>query len=203
MKRQLLFALLLAVLPFGLQAAMTGPSLKIPYGGTLRGHFTSEHYYKQLDKPVRMEGRFVVAPAHGIICQVEKPVPLTFVVTPSGLTQGLGDMPLMQIKSRNMPFLEQATGQLTQALAGDWRALENDFTVTSKPSEKGWRVSFAPRANRSAPFRSLSAEGDQFVETAKVIRRDGGKENYTFSDQSISPAPPTPAELAAFAKLAP
>src|SRR5882672_5616103 len=121
MIRWLLLALFLVTISFAANAEEAGPSEKIPPGGTLRGTFSEKHFFTNSAKPMHSEGHFTVAPGYGIIWIIEKPLPLTLVITPTGMTQALGNVPLLQISATRMPLLSQATDMIGNALAGNWR----------------------------------------------------------------------------------
>ncbi len=201
--KPVLIACLILALHLTPALAVDGPHLVIPAGGTYRGHFVEEHFAKSDNaekmQPIRSEGSFLVAPGQGMIWKIETPVPMTIVATASGMTQGFGEVALMHVSAAKMPFLPQAEAQLLAALTGDWQALSSDYIVTRKSDAKGWHVTFTPTdGSEKAPFQSLSASGNQFVETARLVRPSGGIDRFTFTDQSVSAAAPTAAESAAF-----
>jgi hypothetical protein len=177
-------------------AAEVGPDVQIPQGGTLRGRFIEEHSMKNPKAPLRSEGHFVLVPGTGVIWSIEKPLPLTLIVTPAGLTQKLGDIRLPSVPATKMPVLARATDMLSSALMGKWQKLEKDFAVTRRATPHGWQAVMICRPGSDIPFKSITADGGQFVNAALVARSDGGTENFAFSDQNISADPPTPAEVA-------
>jgi hypothetical protein len=175
------------------------PTDKIPANGTLRGNFTHEHSIANSSKTIHSEGHFVVAPNRGILWMVERPIPFNFIVTENGLTQSLGNIPLLQIGIDRMPMLSHAVETISSAVAGDWDTLEKDFIVKREWPLKGWSATIIPRTgNGPVPFRSLTAAGNRHVDSARVLRTDGGFDKFTFFNQKISAAPPTAAELGAF-----
>lgn len=195
------FLILLCLTAFAFPAAAEiGPNVQIPPGGTLRGRFVEEHSMKNPDAPLRSEGHFVLVPGAGVIWSVEKPLPLTLIITPAGLAQKLGNIRLPPVPSSKMPILARATDLLSNALMGEWQKLEKDFAVTRNATSRGWQAVMICRAESGIPFKSITADGGQFVNAARVARDDGGTENFAFSDQSISAEPPTPAEMAELAQ---
>lgn len=192
------FLFLLAILPAAVFAGDFGPSRILSDGEILRGRFVEERRIKGLEKPVRSEGRFVVAPGHGVIWAVEKPLPLTFVFTESGMVQTVGNMPLLQQAAVKGSFLSRAPAMLSAALAGNWKRLENDFSIKRSGTGKSWKVKITPKAENGlkAPFSSITATGKSYVERAEVLRLDGLTDSYIFKDQSITLGPPAGAEAA-------
>jgi hypothetical protein len=196
------FLFFLLLTGFAAQAQDAGPSEKIPDGGVLRGNFAEEHSFNGTQNPLRSEGTFLVAPGRGILWVVQKPVPLTFVFTSQGMAQSIAGLPFVQTRAKHLPVIAQISGLIGSAMEGDWNALSRIFVVARNPTAHGWSANLKPRDAKSGlPFQSLTAEGGKFVDAAKAVRLDGGMENFAFFGQSVSPASPTTAEMAAFAAV--
>ncbi len=191
-----LLALVLVLLPCTLRAGDLGPSQTIPPNGVLRGQFVQDHYFKNSDKPLRSQGRFMVAPKHGILWIIEKPLPMTLAFTSKGMTQSIGNIPLLQVSTARVPLLSRLTTLINSMMSSQWDALETDFTISHTPTDKGWRTTLKPKAEKSGlPFRALTLSGDTFIESARAMRLDEGLEVFTFSNQTTSPSPPTTNEM--------
>ena len=176
-----------------------GPSEKIPAGGVLRGNFIEDHYFTNTQKPLHSEGTFLVAPGRGIMWVVAKPIPLTFVFTSQGMAQSIAGLPFVQVRAKHMPIIAQISGLIGSAMEGDWDALSRVFIVSRNPTAKGWSANLKPRDEKSGlPFSDLTAEGGEFVNSAKALRPDGGLDTFAFSKQGVSADAPTKAEMAAF-----
>jgi hypothetical protein len=203
MPRFKIWTLLIFLWPTAVSGAELGPVRRLGNGEVLRGRFTEEHPVKGITKPLRSEGHFVVAPRHGLIWAIEKPLPVTFVFTDSGMVQTIGDLPLLQQSSQKMPFLGQVTGLLTAALGGDWKTLEPDFAVSHSGNAKRWRVKIVPRPScpMALPFRAINASGKTFVEHADVLRPDGLSDTFVFTEHNITSAPLTNTESKALSLL--
>jgi hypothetical protein len=200
----LLLAFLSALTPSLAFGAAFGPSQPVTSGKILRGRFVHEHPVKGVDKPIRTEGRFVVAPDYGMIWAVERPLPVTFIFTSSGMAQMIGDFPLLIQSSQKKPFLAQVQTQLVAALSGNWTTLEPDFSMSHEGTPERWNVKITPRATaKGVPFTTLTASGGTLVERADVLRPDGLSDTFLFQNQSLTPAPPSAAETRAFSILRP
>lgn len=197
--RFLVFFFLILLASRMASAADIGPNIQIPTGGTLRGHFMELHSFPNAKTPLVSEGYFILSPAHGIIWGIEKPLPITVVITSSGLTQRLGTLRLPSVPASKMPILAQTTMLLTSALTGQWQNLQKDFVVASKATPTGWNATLTSRAEAALPFRSILATGNKFVDTADVSEYDGSLDNIAFSQEAVSPYPPSATELALFA----
>ncbi len=204
MKYKLFLLLFALLMPLTATAAGLGPSERISARDVLRGRFVQEHHSKGMAKPLRSEGSFVLSPDKGLIWAIEKPLPMTFVVSSDGMLQTVGGLPLLRMPVDKMPYLPRITHLVRASLLGDWDALEPDFAISDSGNAKRWRVQLAPKANAGAalPFQSITASGGRFVDRADVMRNDGLPESFAFTQQTVSAAPLTPAESAAFAAVA-
>jgi len=179
-------------------AADFGPARRLAESEILRGSFVEERAVKGLSRPVRSEGRFVVAPGYGVIWAVQKPLPVTFVFNDSGMVQTVGNIPVLQQTAAKNPFLARVTGLLSAALGGNWKMLETEFDIKKSGPGKNWRVKITqkPGGNSKMPFRAITASGKTYVERAEVLRNDGLSDTYVFAAHSITPGPPAGAEAA-------
>lgn len=196
MIRRLAFALALVISP---ALAADPPSLKP--GELLRGRFVQERFLTGFDKPVRSEGAFVLAPGKGLLWQGETPFALTTAITPAGIVQSVGGKETMRLSAAKVPFLARMYDMMGGAMAGDWRALEGEFTVTRADNQ----VVLTPRRPdpTAQPIRSITARIGRFVESVDVVRPDGDHDHLTFRDQTLSTAPLSAAEAAILAAAAP
>lgn len=199
--RPLLLMLFMALAPsVALAAAPDTGQVIVGAGDILRGHFIEERHLKGFNGPMNSEGHFVVAPKHGLIWGMEKPFPTTTVITPAGLAQSINGISIMRLPAKKMPFLLHLYNMLGGALAGDWKELERDFTVTRSGDAEDWQVILVPRRadNPAMPFSSITVSGHRFVENVVLLKTDGDSDTLTFLNEVISPAPPTAAENFAF-----
>lgn len=185
MKRILAF-LFFALISSLATAATLGPSVKLQADSVLRGRFVQEHPVKS-GGIVRSEGRFVVAPGRGVLWQIEKPLPISVVVTDRGMTQSVGGVPLLRFTPDKMPLLRDATDLLTAALEGDFAALSPRFTVKTSGKPAAWQAVLIPRGDQGhMPFTRITAHGGAYVNDAKIARPDGLTDGMAFSDQSVT-----------------
>ncbi len=171
----------------------------------LRGRFIEERNLKGFNGPMNSEGHFVVAPEHGVIWGVEKPFPTTTVITPSGLVQSVGGINVMRLPAQKIPFMLHLYDMLGGVLAGNWKALETDFTVARSGDDQNWQVLLLPRRtdNPAMPFSSITVSGHQFVENVVLLKPDGDSDTLTFLNEALSSKPPSAAEKLAFNSVHP
>lgn len=201
----LLRALIIALMPSMAFAAASGPSQILGPHQVLRGKFTETHQMKAPSAPLRMSGRFVVAPEFGVIFKIEKPIPMTTAITPLGMAQSVPGMPLVRrLSAQEASIYARLPAMAFAALAGNWKALEPNFTVTHDGTPSAWQVYLVPKGidMRAAPFKAISASGNQFVDQAEVLRLDGFYDLFTFYDQSIGSSALTNDEITEFKKTA-
>jgi len=178
-----------AATPCPAYAADVGPRVKLKAGQTLMGTFTQEHPVQGYDQPIKTEGRFSISPGDMITWQIEKPMMTNTIINAKGLTQTIGDFPLLRIKPEQVPYLLELESDLLQALSGDWDGLRGKFNISASGSNEAWVATITPRQtpNTPKPFRKVIAKGGRYVESAEVILPSGATDHLTFSDQFIAP----------------
>jgi len=196
----------LILMPF--RASAIEPStqqLVINTQDILRGHFVEERNLKGFNAPIKTQGHFVVAPAHGLIWQIEKPLPTATVITPSGLVQTIAGAKVMFLPAQKVPFLLHLYDMLGGALAGNWKPLETEFVVTKSDNEDGWEVTLVPRRkdNPAMPYGSITVSGHRFVENVTLLKTDGDSDTLAFDNEALSSAPPLATETVAFNSVHP
>lgn len=177
-----------------------GP-LTLRDGQVLRGHFMQERRLLGLQAPLRSDGRFTLAPGHGLAWMTERPFAINTIITKAGLVQELDGDRTLSLPADRLPFLTKLYGMISGALSGDWGALESDFDLVRGDVDKGWRVELTPRRpdDPAMPFRSIALAGGQFVETITLSRPNGDVDHLVFSAQALSSSPLSIEETAAFA----
>jgi hypothetical protein len=195
-----ILVLLLAALAVPGIALAAGPTQGLGADEVLRGSFVQERQLSGFKTPLRSEGRFVLAPARGLIWEAEKPFAVTTVITPDGLAQTVNGGQTLRLDASKLPFLARLYDMLGGALAGDWSKMEADFTVTRSGDPGNWRVAMVPRNpdNMAMPFRSIDVTGGRFVNVIVLTKPDGDADTLTLRDQSVAKAPLSAAETATF-----
>ncbi len=162
---------------------------------TLRGQFVQERFLQGFDQPVRSEGSFLLVPGQGLVWRGETPFPVVTVITPTGIVQSVDGQETLRLSSAKLPFLARLYDMLGGAMAGDWNALAQDFAIVREDTPSGTRITLTPlRTGEAQPFRALSFRVVRFVEEVTVEKPDGDRDHLLFREQSLSAAPPTPAE---------
>jgi hypothetical protein len=201
-----LFFVLLILIPCGAYAIEPSPQqLVIDTHDVLRGHFFEERNLKGFNAPLKTEGHFVVAPAHGLIWKIEKPLPTATIITPSGLVQTIAGTKVMFLPAKKVPFLLHLYDMLGGALAGNWKPLEAEFAITKSEHAGSWEITLVPRRkdNPAMPFSSITVDGHRFVENVTFLKTDGDSDTLAFDEEILSSAPPLASENTAFNSVHP
>lgn len=169
-------------------------------GEILRGRFVQDRYMAGFNKPVRSEGRFILAPGRGLLWQGEAPFPMVTAITPAGIVQSVDGKETMRLSAAKVPFLARLYDMMSGAMAGDWRALEGEFEIARQGGTDGTRVTLTPRSQDTGtqPFRSLAARMVRYVEEVDVVKTAGDRDHLTFHDQRVETAPLAADEAALF-----
>lgn len=185
------------VLAVCLGLALCGPArfgaaaVRIAEGEVLRGSFVQERHLRGFAAPLRSEGQFVLAPGRGLIWKTEKPFAVTTVITESGLMQEVNSSQTLHMPAAKLPFLARLYHMMGGALAGDWRGLEDDFTLLREGGDDNWQLRLTPKKpdQTAMPFRAIALHGARFVDHVTLIKPDGDFDQLRFHDQVLSVAP--------------
>ena len=190
-----------AVFPFAAWA-IEAPSgqTHIDANSVLRGRFVEERQMGDGIGSLHLSGRFVVAPAHGLIWVVEKPFPTATIITPNGAAQDVGGIAI-KLRMKNLQHLYDVIGR---ALAGDWNGLETDFVITSNSNATDhWKVLMTPRSGDKPklPYASITVSGSRFVENIIMTKVTGNSDELNFTEEIFSAAQLTADEIATFNEI--
>jgi Outer membrane lipoprotein carrier protein LolA-like len=201
MRRRSILGLLALTPILPLTARAVGPGQGVAAGQVLRGGFVQERHLKGFNAPLRSDGHFVLMPARGLIWRVEKPFPITTIITAAGLVQQVGGHETMRFAAARLPFLAHLYDMLGGTLGGDWQALEADFVVERSGDPAQWQVRLTPRKTDNVlamPFAAIVANGGRFVETVEMTKPDGDADVLNFAGQVLSDAGLSADEATAF-----
>ncbi len=195
------FLLIVVLLGFSFAAqAVEPPAGQTPVGtqDVLRGQFFEEHLMKGFDSPTRATGSFTLAPARGLIWNIQQPFQTTTIVTQNGMVQNMGGISVrMPIKN-----LRHLYDMISGALAGSWDGLASDFVITPKGNASHWQMLLTPRpgAVHKTSYATITVSGGKFVENIAAVKGDGTYDSFSFSQVMLSSGPLPNAEIASFNK---
>jgi len=189
--RLIRLAFLLAVLIPATQALAEGVSALKP-GDVLRGRFVQERFLQGFANPLKSEGTFVLVPGQGLIWRVGKPFAVTTVMTRNGLAQQSDGATTLNLPASRAPFMAGLYDMLSGALAGDWQALERDFTVVKAESDDDWSLQLTPTKKAPSdamPITEIKISGKAYVERVEIMKQGGDHDTLTFLDQQPTANP--------------
>jgi hypothetical protein len=186
------------------------PAASQPATGTLaasdilRGSFTQDRHLTGFAAPIRSTGTFTLIPNRGLIWHVDKPFTVTTVITPGTLVQYTDDVETLRLPTSRIPVLGRLYDMLSSAMAGDWRRLEAEFTVTRQEAGPTQQITLVPRGtvDATSPVKRITAQAAKFVEQVAIERPSGDADRITFASQIVTAGPPTQAETALLDKAA-
>ena len=192
---------LLAFLPFLPKVALACG--RLDPGQILRGRFVQTRTLQGFTRPLISEGHFVLSPGRGLIWRAEKPFAVTTLISSAGIVQLVQGNETLRLPSSRMPMLGQLYDMLGGAMAGDWHALERDFTVARSGEAQAWQVTLTPRHadNAAMPFTAINASGGCLVEAVELLKPGGDADRLRFVDQTLTSGPLDADETAALAVL--
>ncbi|MDR3670403.1 MAG: outer membrane lipoprotein carrier protein LolA [Holophaga sp.] len=161
--------------------------------------FTQTRTLAALSRPLKASGSLVLTRDKGVIWALKRPVALTYVMGPKGLTVVNSDGSRERKTARDAPMVAQM-GQIFQALAqGDWQVLGNFFTVTGDGGPTHWEVTMLPRPQAAAFVKRVRLDGGRFIDRIRVEEAAGDRMELVFQHQTLD-VPLTGAETALLAQ---
>ncbi len=160
-------------------------------GQILQGRFVQLRQLSGFPAPLKSEGRFTLVAGRGLIWQAETPFAVTTVISPSGLVQEAGGVETMRLPAARLPFIARLYSMLGGALSGDWRSLEDAFTVSRDGDAAAWSLRLVPRraGDAAIPFREILIQGGRFADRVEIVKPDGDRDILTFAEQALSGQP--------------
>ena len=166
----------------------------------VRGTFNEQHQLQGVAQPMLTSGTFVVAPAKGLIWEMQMPMQTTTIIMADKAVQDFGGLP-MKLSAKNLKHLYDMVGH---ALAGDWSGLEEDFVIRPSGGAGHWQMVLTPKPEAKAAkhYSAITVNGGKFLDKIVMTDVDGTSDTIMFSDVVMSPAVLTPKEQAFFTEAA-
>lgn len=161
-------------------------------GDVLRGRFAQERFLQGFANSLKSEGTFILAPGQGLIWRAETPFAVTTLMTRNGLAQQSDGATTLNLPASRAPFMAGLYDMLSGALAGDWQALERDFTVVKTETVDGWHLQLTPAKKAPSdamPIAQIDISGKDYVERVDILKVGGDHDVLTFLDQQLSTNP--------------
>jgi hypothetical protein len=161
-------------------------------GDVLRGRFVQERFLQGFANSLKSEGTFILVPGQGLIWRAEKPFAVVTLMTRNGLAQQSDGVTTLNLPASRAPFMAGLYDMLSGALAGDWHALERDFTVAKTETVDGWRLQLTPAKKAPSdamPVTQIDIAGQEYVERVEILKVGGDRDVLTFLNQQLSTDP--------------
>jgi hypothetical protein len=198
--RTYLLALILLCFPVAALAAQKpAAQTSIGVGQVLRGSFSEVREMGGSNAPFVSSGHFVIAPDHGLIWGMERPMATSTIVTANAIAQDIGGLAI-KLPAKN---LQHVFHMVSGAIMGDWTSLESDFVITPGGSADHWTMALTPNGNSKSPYASITITGSSFVETIVMTKKDGTHDTFGFNNAVLSTTSLTPMEAALFQEVRP
>jgi len=185
------------LLPLALMAPLTAQSPEaltahLRNATLLHTDFTQTRTLKALSRPLLSRGTVVVDRQRGIIWQVNRPLQLTYVVTPQGVLEVGPDGRRKIQAAKDAPMVAQM-GRIMQALAeGRWSVLEDYFTLQAQGSPGRWEIRLSPKPVAASFIKSVVVKGGRVLERFVIEEPGGDRSEVSFGtprlDQPLSEA---------------
>lgn len=163
--------------------AVAEVAARIAKAPLLRGRFEQMKQVVGFRKPLRSEGRFVLARERGILWQSEKPFASLLIVTPESLVSETAGA-TQRIDTAQEPALRAINAILFDLIGGDIARLRTRFDVQATPLERDrWQLKLQPRSGPLAQtIVAIELAGARHVERVLLVEANGDRTEITFSE---------------------
>ncbi len=154
----------------------------------LHGQFEQTQTLKGFSKPLVSKGEFMLSRERGVVWNTQNPFPSTLIVTRERIVAINGKSAPQKIDAAKEPGLKQVNDIVFALLAGDLKALSNQFEVSGDaPARGGWKLKLTPRdANLARFLGPVDLSGDRFVDAVHWRSGQGDETTIRFSKQSAA-----------------
>jgi hypothetical protein len=188
--RRLLFSILFAPALLAQNAEQLTAHLKNT--PLLHVDFTQTRTLAALSRPLKTTGAMALSREHGVIWKVQKPLNLTYVVSPKGMLEIGSDGKAKQRTAKDVPMVAQMGRIIQSLLQGRWSALDDYFTLKGEGTPDRWKIILSPKPQTAAFLKGVQVSGGRFIERIHVDEAKGDAMDLVFerprTDQPLSEA---------------
>lgn len=148
----------------------------------VHGTFTQTRHLAALSRPLTSSGTLVVDRDKGVLWQVRKPLALTFVLGPQGIFEVDASGKRKGQSSREAPMVAQMGRIVQSLLKGQWRGVEDYFTVRGQGTPQRWEITLDPKPATAAFIKQVKVSGGAFLERIRVEEPGGDRSELAFKD---------------------
>lgn len=138
----------------------------------LRGDFVQEKYLRGLPRPLRSDGRFVLA-REGLLWDLQQPLQRMYRISRQGVALWQDDQWLMQ---GNQDAAARQSRLFLSVLQGDQQGLREEFDLQLSGVEQDWLLTLLPRSLLlKQVFQRIEVRGDQHVRSIELFESQGDR----------------------------
>lgn len=148
----------------------------------VRGPFTQQKFLRALPQPLTSQGRFVLAKAHGLLWQLERPLRQDYRIDGQGIARR--DSSGWQALPGSHAGAEQ-NRLFFAVLQGDGSALQRDFEPSLSGDSQAWSLKLTPRsALLKQIFQRIEIQGGAYVQRVELFETQGDRTLLTLPSSS-------------------
>lgn len=195
--QRLLMLLALVILPWTAHAFdLNDLQAQLRATPVVRGHFVQQKFLRSLPQPLTSRGDFTLAAGKGLLWLLRTPIAQDLRISANGISR--------RDESGAWQALPQQTGSgrenrlFLSVLAGDTRALQENFDLALTGDANAWQLLLTPRsALLRQIFDNIQINGGQLVDRIELRETQGDRSVLQMTDAAPSKAL-TPEEQRAF-----
>ena len=165
----------------------------------LRGDFSQSKTLQIFDRPLISKGTFLLSHKQGLVWKQQDPFLVSLVLANNKLSQQFVDQAPEIIEAKDNPMVFYFSHLFLALFKGDLNALNEQFELTLKSNNEGWRLHLKPK---SAPlnkvFSTIEIHGVDQIDKLNLIELNGDATTISFTNISNQPAQLSEQEKDAF-----
>lgn len=139
----------------------------------VRGEFVQEKFLRGLARPLRSEGRFVLARGHGLLWNLQQPLQREYRITGQGVA-------LMQDGQWQLQGNQDAAARQSRlflaVLQGDQQGLREEFELQLQGTAEDWQLTLLPRSLLlKQVFTRIEVSGGHHVNRIELLEATGDR----------------------------
>jgi len=151
------------------------------------GRFEQTRELSGFPKPVKSQGRFLVAREKGVLWVTEKPFSNSVRLTRGEILQKAGDNVTMRLSADKEPAVKAINGVMFALLSGDVGELEKRFNVSGKVEAGRWTLKLTPRDSALGQvIARIDLAGQRFVEAVDMEDGNGDRTHIRMIDSQAA-----------------
>lgn len=173
---------------------------RVEQHAVLRADFTQTKQMAALKRPLITSGKLLYSKAHGVVWQITKPYPITYILSEDKVIEVSADGYRKERSVKDIPGFAQISRIFKAMLSGDVNALNAYFEskAQAEPNQTAWQLLLTPKQTQTSRFiQEIVVAGDQFVTSINIHEPNAASTAILFSNTEAAPTL-RDAELALF-----